>query len=442
MASQVTINSPYEERELAGTGPEIVPLAVNASLLERPSPMNDLTQCVLTPEVPTEGFAPLGVGVHRASTIVFKDAASYAARGDRGHQGYSYGLYGTPTTRTLEAKLTTLEGGAWTFLTPSGQAANALAVLPFLAAGDHVLIADTAYPPMRDLAETDLRRLGVEVAFFDPLSPDDVASKMRDNTRIVWCESPGSTTMEILDLPAIVAMAHQRGALVGVDNTWATPLNFKPIAHGADIVTEALTKFVSGHSDVLMGSITVRDADLIKPIRSLIGRMGIGVSPDDASLVLRGFETLGVRLRHSERVALDFARRIATHPLVEQVLHPALETFPGHAIWKRDFLGSSGVFSIAFKHGATHHVAAALDALQVFAIGASWGGTRSLAAPMSIEGFRSATSWSGPDVILRLSIGLEDERELWADIERLLASIEDETPSTGSEAWRKAESRG
>ena len=386
--------------------------------------MHDLTQCVLTPKVPTEGFDPLGVGVHRASTIVFKDAAAYESRGDRGHQGYSYGLYGTPTTRTLEAKLTSLEGGAWTFLAPSGQAANALPVLPFVAAGDHMLIVDTAYPPMRDLAETDLRRLGVDVEFFDPLSPEDVQSKMRDTTKIVWCESPGSTTMEILDLPRIGAIAHERGALVGVDNTWATPLNFKPLLHGADLVTEALTKFVSGHSDVLMGSITVRDAALIQPVRSLVGRLGIGVSADDASLVLRGFETLGVRLRHSDKVALAFARRIAAHPLVEQVLHPALESFPGHAYWKRDFIGSSGVFSITFKESASSEVAAALDALKLFAIGASWGGTRSLAAPMSIDRFRSATSWSGPDVILRLSIGLEDEGELWTDIERFFNRLE------------------
>ena len=402
--------------------------------------MNDLTQCVLTPAIPTEGFDPLGVGVYRASTIVFKDAAAYASRGDRGHEGYSYGLYGTPTTRTLEAKLTTLEGGAWTFLTPSGQAANALAVLPFLAAGDHILIADTAYPPMRDFADTDLKRLGVEVEFFDPQSPDDVAAKINEKTRIVWCESPGSTTMEIVDLPMIAAIAHQRGALVGVDNTWATPLNFKPLEHGSDIVTEALTKFVSGHSDVLMGSITIKDTALLKPIRSLIGRMGIGVSPDDASLVLRGFETLGVRLRHSEKVALDFAAKIEGHPLVDQVLHPALRTFPGHMLWKRDFLGSSGVFSVVFKQEAASHGATALDTLKVFAIGASWGGTRSLAAPMSIDGFRTATSWDGPDVILRLSIGLEDENELWADVEQFLDTLAAQTTAASTGRQTKAAS--
>lgn len=403
--------------------------------------MNDLTQCVLTPDVSSSGFDPLSVGVHRASTIVFKDAATYASRGDRGHEGYSYGLYGTPTTRTLEAKLTSLEGGAWSFLAPSGQAANALAVLPFLAAGEHILIADTAYPPMRDLADSDLKRLGVEVEYFDPSSAEDVAAKIRKTTKIVWCESPGSTTMEIMDLPRIAAIAHEHGALVGVDNTWATPLNFKPLEHGADIVTEALTKFVSGHSDVLMGSITIKDLALLKPIRSLIGRMGIGVSPDDASLVLRGFETLGVRLRHSERVALEFAAKIAAHPAVEQVLHPALESFPGHALWKRDFNGSSGVFSIVFKPEAADHVATALDTLQVFAIGASWGGTRSLAAPMSVEGFRTATTWAGPGVILRLSIGLEDEDELWADIERLLAALVPQIAAS-SEGQKLAAGRG
>lgn len=385
--------------------------------------MTDLTQCILNPVVSSEGFDPLGVAVHRASTIVFKDAAAYAARGERGHEGYSYGLYGTPTTRTLEAKLTALEEGAWTFLAPSGQAANVLAILPFLKAGDHLLMIDSAYPPMRDFAETDLRRLGVEVEYFDPLDAQDVAARIKPTTRMVWCESPGSTTMEVIDLPRIAEIAHAHGALVGLDNTWATPLNYKPLCHGADIVTEALTKFISGHSDVLMGSLTVADERLIGPIRAQMGRFGIGVSPDDASLVLRGFETLGVRLRHSERVALEFARRLAAHPLVDQVLHPALETSPGHAIWKRDFLGSSGVFSIVFNQAVSDRVSAALDALRLFAIGASWGGTRSLVAPMPVVRHRSVTPWTGPDVVLRLSIGLEDEAELWADIERFLRAL-------------------
>jgi len=385
----------------------------------------DLTQCVLTPRVKSAGFDPLGVGVHRASTIVFEDAAAYAARGQRGHEGYSYGLYGTPTTRTLEAKLTGLHRAAWSFLMPSGQSANALAVLPFLKAGDHMLLGDNVYPPMRDFAETDLRRMSVQIEFFDPRSVADVERRMKPNTRIVWCENPGSTTMEICDLPRIAEVAKAHGALTGVDNTWATPLNLKPLQHGADIVTEALTKFVSGHSDVLMGSISIREQALLDPIRSLIGRMGIGVSSDDASLVLRGFETLGVRLRHSDAVALDFARRLAASPLVDRVLHPALESFPGHDLWKRDFLGSSGVFSVVFTPKASAHVTAALDAFRLFAIGASWGGTRSLVAPMPVERFRTATAWQGTDVVLRLSIGLEDQAELWADIEAFLARVDE-----------------
>ena len=390
--------------------------------------MKDLTRSVLTPTVPTEGFDPLGVGLHRASTIVFKDAADYAARSERGDKGYSYGLYGTPTTRTLEEKLTVLEHGARTFLTPSGQASNALAILPFVSAGDHVLIVDTAYPPVRDFAKTDLTRLGVEVEFFDPMSAEDAKRKIRPTTRMVWCESPGSTTMEVIDLPRIADIAHEAGALVGVDNTWATPLNYKPLTLGADIVTEALTKYVSGHSDVLMGSITVRDAALAPSIKSLMGRFGIGASPDDASLVLRGMETLGVRLRHSEGVALRFAEKIAAHPLVERVLHPALPGCPGHEIWKRDFLGASGVFSIVFSDAASAHVTAALDAFSLFAIGASWGGTRSLVAPQPVRRARSATRWEGPDIVLRLSIGLEAEEDLWADIERFLTDLQARTP--------------
>jgi cystathionine beta-lyase len=385
--------------------------------------MNDLTACVVTPQVSTEGFDPLGVAVHRASTIVFKDAAAYEARGQRGHNGYAYGLYGTPTTRTLEEKLTLLERGTRTFLAPSGQSANALAVLPFLSAGDKILIVDTAYPPMRDFALRDLARMGIVVDFYDPLSIDDLESRLDGRTRIIWCESPGSTTMEVQDLPRISALAKKAGALVGFDNTWATPLNFKPLLHGADIVTEALTKYVSGHSDVLMGSITVGSETLIEPIRGLIGRYGIGVSSDDASLVLRGFETLGVRLKHSSEVAQRLMDRIATNPLVAAVLHPARADCPGHELWKRDFLGGSAVFGVLFKPEAADHVAEAMNTFRIFAIGASWGGTRSLAAPMPVKPHRTATQWQEADLVLRLNIGLESEEDLAADIDRFLDQL-------------------
>ncbi|MEQ8898606.1 MAG: PLP-dependent aspartate aminotransferase family protein [Roseovarius sp.] len=384
---------------------------------------SDLTRCVLTPRVATDGFDPVGIGVHRASTILFEDAAAYANRGERGDKGYSYGLYGTPTTRTLEEKLTQLEQAARTFLTPSGQAANALAAMALLNEGDHLLLADTVYPPMRDFALSDLVRMGVTLEFFDPTDLDDLKGRIRSETRLVWCESPGSTTVELMDIPAAAELAHEAGALLGVDNTWATPLNLKPLTLGADIVTEALTKYVSGHSDVLMGSISVRDPDLVQPMRDMIGRMGIGASPDDASLVLRGLETLGMRLRHSGAVAQRFAERLSDDPMVRRVLFPGLPTMAGHEIFKRDFLGSSGVFSLTFPECVAPHVWPALDHLRLFGIGASWGGTRSLAAPMSIAASRSATRWEEPDVILRISIGLEDEGELWEDLQRMLTAL-------------------
>lgn len=386
--------------------------------------MSDITDCVLTPRVPTDGFDALGVATYRASTITFADAAAYSARGQRGDKGYSYGLYGTPTTRTLEEKLSRLEQATRTFLVPSGQAANVLAILPFVAVGDHVLLADTVYPPMRDFAQVDLARLGVTADFFDPTDMVDLQRRLRPETRIIWCESPGSTTMEVMDLPCVAEIAHAAGALVGVDNTWATPLNLKPLTLGADIVTEALTKFVSGHSDVIMGSISLRDAALADKVKALIGRMGIGVSSDDAQLVLRGSETLALRLRHSADVALRFAKKLSAHPLVARVLQPALPGDPGNALFRRDFLGSSGVFTLTFTPDIAATVTSALDALRLFAIGASWGGTRSLAAPMPVRANRTATTWHGPDIALRLSIGLEDEAELWEDLQRFLAALD------------------
>ncbi|MCG7505894.1 cystathionine beta-lyase [Mesorhizobium retamae] len=386
--------------------------------------MNDLTRCVITPKVKMEGFDPLGPAIHRASTIVFENAAAYANRLERGPDGYSYGLYGTPTTRTLERKLSELERGGRTLLVPSGQAANTIAMLAFLRAGDKVLIADTVYPPMRDFADSDLPKFGVTVDYYDPTSPAEVERLIDERTRIVWCESPGSTTMEVQDLPKIAEIAHRYGALVGCDNTWATPLNFKPLMHGADIVTEALTKYVAGHSDVLMGSISVSDEAHFLTIRSSMGRLGIGVSPDDASLVLRGMETLGVRMKHAHEGAMAAIDWLQGHLLVERVLYPALVDCPGHDIWKRDFLGASGVFSVIFVPEAVEHVSAALDALETFAIGASWGGTRSLVAPMPVKVNRTATKWIGNDLVLRVSIGLEAHEDLMADLQRMLRTIE------------------
>ncbi len=386
--------------------------------------MDDRTLCVVHPKVSLEGFASLAVPTYRASTIPFPDSAAYAGRLDRGDDSYVYGLYGTPTTRTLEKQLAALERAERCFLTPSGQSAIFIAMAALLEPGDTVLITDSVYAPVRDLATSDLARFGVKPVFFDPSDPEGPEKLLDDSVRMIWVESPGSTTMEILDLPAIVRMAKARGILVGCDNTWATPYLLKPLELGADISVQALSKYVGGHSDVLMGSIAVKDPQLAARIKGMMWRTGTGVSPDDCSLVLRGLETLTVRLAHSGTVGERLARWIAARPTVARVLHPALETAPGHAIWKRDFKGASGVFTVVLHDDAVPHVPAALDELTLISIGASWGGTRSLVAPMSVAKYRTASRVDGADMHLRFSIGLEAEEDLERDLERFFDRIE------------------
>lgn len=382
--------------------------------------MRDLTRCVIHPTVPTEGFDSLAVPVARASTILFDDAASYAARGQRGLDGYSYGLHGTPTTRVLEAKLTALDGGAATVLVPSGQAAITTVFQTLLRPGDSVLIPDTAYPPVRSFCEGFLAEFGIGMRIYDPMIGAGIAALIDDTTRLVWCESPGSTTMEVQDLPAIAKAAHARGALVGCDNTWATPLLMKPLALGADFSVQALSKWAGGHSDLLLGSVTVADPDLHRRLRDTMRMQGIGISPDDAALVLRGLETLGVRLAHSGRVGLDLARGIATRPGV-RVLHPAFPGAAGHAEWKRDFKGASGLFGVLLPAEAERRLDAALDRLKTFRIGSSFGGTRSLVAPMTVT--RDVPECAMPSTILRFSIGLEDPEDLAEDIVGLFDAL-------------------
>lgn len=385
--------------------------------------MKDLTRVVHHPEVSHEGFESLTVPTYRASTIVFQDAEAYANRKYRGPDGYTYGLHGTPTTKTLEAYLTALELGERTVIVPSGQAGVAIVFLTVLHPGDEVLIPDTAYPPVRGLCENYLKPRGIRYRDYDPLVGGGVADLMAQNTRLIWVESPGSTTMEFQDVPAIVAAAHARGALVGCDNTWATPLLFKPLQHGADFAMEAITKYIGGHSDLLLGSISVRDVALHRRLKDTTRMLGIGVSPDDCQLAIRGLQTVGLRLRHVGPVAEDFARRIRGLPGVERVLHPALPECPGHEIWARDFAGASGLFSIVLKPEVTPLVDPALSALKTFAIGASWGGVRSLIVPMDIRPDRVATPWTEEGLILRISIGLEDPDELWEDLDGLFARL-------------------
>ena len=386
--------------------------------------MHDLTRCVHHPAVNTDGYASLAVPTHRASTIIYPDAETFAQRKYRGFDGYTYGLHGTPTTRTLEAQLSELHGGVRTVLVPSGQAAVTLVMMSFLLPGDKVLIPDHVYPPVRSFCADYLKPRGIDYAVYDPLIGAGIADLIDAQTKLVWVESPGSGTMEVQDVPAIVKAAKAKGALVGCDNTWATPLLFKPLAHGADFACEALTKYVGGHSDLLLGSITVADIALRQTMKETLRGMGVGVSPDECALALRGIETMGIRVAHMGKISEGFAKRLTKSPAVDMVLHPALPSCPGHEAWKRDIKGSSGVFSVVLKEGAEAHLNAALAALKVFAIGASWGGTRSLIAPMSVTDDRSVTPWTHEGTILRISIGLEDPDDLWNDLDALLAVLE------------------
>jgi len=386
--------------------------------------MHDSTRCVHHPAVSDEGYASLAVPTHRASTIVYKDAASFAGRKHRGFDGYTYGLHGTPTTRTLEAQLSALHGGVRTVLVPSGQAAVTIVMLSVLMPGDKVLIPDHVYPPVRSFCEDYLTPRGIAYDVYDPLIGAGIAGLIDAATKLVWVESPGSGTMEVQDAPAIIAAAKAKGALVGCDNTWATPLIFKPLAHGADFACEALTKYVGGHSDLLLGSVTVADLGLRQKLKEILRGFGIGVSPDECQLALRGIETMGLRVAHMGRVSEGFANRLTRSPAVETVLHPALSSCPGHEFWKRDMGRSSGVFSIVLRPVAEVQLEAALGALSVFAIGASWGGTRSLIAPMAIKGDRSVGPWLPEGPVLRISIGLEDPHDLWTDLAAMLAALE------------------
>ncbi|MGE0715447.1 MAG: cystathionine beta-lyase [Alphaproteobacteria bacterium] len=385
--------------------------------------MRDLSRCVHHPAADQAGYAALTVPTHRASTIVFPDARSYAERRLRGPDGYTYGLAGTPTTRTLEAQITMLEGGVRTLLVPSGQAAITIILLSVLMPGDRVLIPDTAYPPVRSFCTNYLTPRGIDFAVYDPMIGAGVGDMIDERTKLVWVESPGSTTMEVQDIPAIVAAAHARGALVGCDNTWATPLLFKPLAHGVDFSMMALTKYVGGHSDLLLGSIAVRELAQHRRVKDTIRMLGIGVSPDECALALRGIETMGVRLAHMGRVGLELAAMLSKHPAAERVLHPGLPGCPGHDNWKRDFAGASGVFSVVLKPETEPRLEAALSAVELFAIGASWGGTRSLLAPMSVKSERSVTPWTEDGTILRISVGLEDPADLAQDLTRLFDGL-------------------
>jgi cystathionine beta-lyase len=369
-----------------------------------------------------EGYKSLATPVYRGSTTVFPSAAAVRDTWDQNRVGYTYGLYGTPTALQLAARICELESGAHTILTPGGQAAISLINLALLQAGDHMLVPASVYFPNRQLATRLLSKFGITTTFYEPSLGAGISELFQENTRLVWCESPGSITMEVQDLPAIVAAAHARNVLVVPDNTWSAGVLLDAFHHGVDITMQAVTKYIGGHSDLLLGSVTVRDSSLYQKFGIAQQNLGLAVSPDDCSLALRGLQTLAVRLSHIETSALAIAKWLATRPEIDRVLHPALESCPGHEFWKRDFLGSSGVFSIVFKPGPTQEqVYAFVDALKLFKVGYSWAGVTSLAVAYNIGRIPGRPPYEHR--IVRLNIGLESTTDLIADLQQALMTV-------------------
>jgi cystathionine beta-lyase len=345
--------------------------------------------------------------------VLFKSLEAFEKR----QQRYTYGRRGTPTTEALEAAIAHLEGGHRTVLAPNGLAAITHALLGVVKTGDHVLITDSVYQPTRKFATNVLSRLGIETTYYDPLIGAGIAKLMKPNTTVVFTESPGSQTFEVQDIPAISKAAKARNPDVTVimDNTWASPLYFKPFQHGVDISVQAATKYIVGHADAMLGSITMTEkaaAAFFERISSL----GIGVGTEECYLGLRGIRTIEVRLERHWRSGLDIARWLEARPEVARVINPGLESHPGHATWKRDFLGASGLFAFVLKPVPKAAVAAMLEGLELFGMGASWGGFESLVLPFDATAYRTATKWQPEGPCVRIHIGLEDVDDLKADL--------------------------
>lgn len=357
--------------------------------------------------------------VYHASTILSPNMAEWEARRapEKRFDIVRYGLLGTPTTFALEEAVAAIEGGYRAMLMSSGLAAITVPLQACLKCGDHLLMVDTAYGPARHFCDHVLTRSGVATTYYDPLIGDGIARLMRPNTRVVYVESPGSLTFEVQDVPAIADAAHAGGAKVLMDNTWASPWLFRSFAHGVDVSIHAATKYIVGHSDVMLGAVITTE-EMYLPVRTMAADLGHCAAPDDAYYALRGLRTLSVRLERHQKNALHVARWLQTRPEVARVLYPALPEDPGHALWKRDFSGASGLFGVVLKPASKTQVYALIDALDLFGIGSSWGGFESLILPTSPAGGRTATGWAPQGPTLRLHIGLEDPQDLIEDLGR------------------------
>jgi cystathionine beta-lyase len=367
-----------------------------------------------------EHFGVVNTPVYRASTILYPDLTAL----ESGKSPYVYGRLGTPTSRSLEEAISSLEGAERTLLYPSGITAITAAILSLCAAGDHLLMVDSCYTPTRTFCDKTMTRFGVETSYYDPLIGADIEKLFRPNTKAVFCESPGSLTFEVQDVPAIAAAAHVHGASVLLDNTWATPLFFDAFAHGVDVSIQAATKYIGGHADVMIGYVAVNESHKVQ-LADFHDQLGLYSSGDDCFLALRGLRTMPIRLKRHEETGLRLAHWLQARPEISRVLHPGLQDDPCHAIWKRDFKGASGLFGVVFKPVEKAALAAFIDGLALFGIGYSWGGYESLIVPAHFK--RTVRPFRADGPVWRIHAGLEDADDLIADLtagfERMRAAL-------------------
>ncbi len=377
------------------------------------------TQLMRLGRAPSKHAGMVNIPVYRGSTILASTLEEWDSRKSTDNPTANYGRFGSPLSRALEAAICELEGGCRSILFPSGLSACTHTLLGLLQAGDHLLITDNVYGPMRTFAEQVLKRLKVQVEYFNPTDVSDMTMRLTDRTRVVYLESPGSMTFEIQDVPALAAAAHAVGALVALDNTWGTPLYFKPFAHGVDVSIHAATKYIVGHSDALLGVATANEKAW-PALQASAHHFGEIAGPDDIFLALRGLRTLAVRMQRHWENGARLAQALAFHPAVERVLHPALPDHPGHGIWRRDFEGASGLFGVLLKPMTKAQLSCLFKTLRLFGIGLSWGGYESLALLVDPPPARCASAAIGGGPLLRIHAGLENVQDLIADMTQAL----------------------
>jgi len=378
-------------------------------------PYHKATQVGQLGRAPRKFLGAVNTPVFRATTMLFPTVAVLEASARGEYDGIGYGLHGLPTVTDLQAAIATLEGGHAALAVPSGLTATTLPLLALAHPGDHILVTDSVYGPTRRFCEMHMKRLGVEVSYYDPLLGADIVREFRSNTRIVFVESPGSLTFDVQDVPAIANVAHARNALVIIDNSWATPLFFRAFDHGVDVSVHAATKYIAGHSDTLLGLIVGSEATFPK-LHRLWTDMGVTASSDDCFMGLRGLRTLATRLARHQASGIKVAEWLRARPEVKEVIHPALPGSRGHDLWKRDFTGASSLFGIVLHPVAKERIDAMLDGMRLFGMGVSWGGFESLVIPIYPERVRTVSRWDVGGPSLRLYIGLEDPDDLIADL--------------------------